>query len=71
MRYADDPVAELPHEARLPHSGFTAEEQRITVSLDGLLPAVEEQAELLLAIDEGSETRPMGGVDVALRRTRV
>ena len=48
VRLVGQPVPQGPHQARLADAGLAREQDHLALALLGLLPAVEQQGELLL-----------------------
>src|SRR6185369_9452823 len=67
VRRRGELVAERLHESRFPHTGLTAHDDRLAVTLDHLLPAVEHERDLLLAADERRPRRVLASAPCAFR----
>src|SRR5678815_5518888 len=57
VRFGLQPLAQREHQPRLADSGRTLHQQRLAFAVEHALPAVEQDAQLLLPADEGRAAR--------------
>ena len=68
VRLDGDTLAQVLQEARLADAGLTGEQDDLPHTLAGPAPAVEQQAEIVLAPDQGRQVLPVESLEPALGR---
>ena len=66
MRLTLEPLAQRPHEARLADAGLARQQHHLALALLGSLPALEQQADLVLAADKRRQARSVQRLEPAL-----